>query len=175
MMSITIEQLEELAARVENDNATERERLLRLCKAMIRILAARQPGAFQRRASSITDEAGHWDNSYPPKAVLHYDHSVPRMIVVRDYDCEDVPTSGGFYHSWRRQTTDLGCYVSKSGTFYGCNATGTGCIGQYAAHPGDCDRDIMLDWSHIEPTVDDLRQAADKLRETLAQFLGEVA
>jgi len=172
---ITIEQLEALAAQAENDNAAEYGRLLRLCRVMVRILAARQPAVFLSRASSITDESGHFDNSYPPKAEHHYEHAVPRMIQVRAYESEDVPTSGGFYYSWRRQTSDLGCYISKGGTFYGCNATGTGRLGRYAAHPGDCDRDITLDWSRIEPTLDDLREAVETLRGKMAEFLGGAA
>jgi hypothetical protein len=138
---------------------------------MTRILAARQPHVFERKPSSITDVAGHFDNSYPPKAEKHFEHAVPRMLCVRAYDTDDVPTSGGFYHSWRRETTDLGCYVSKAGTWYGCNATGTGRLGQYAAHPGDCDRDITLDWSRIDPTLEDLREAAAVLRAAMAEFI----
>jgi hypothetical protein len=149
--TITIEQLEALAAQAENDNAAECERLLRLCRAMARILAVRQPEVFKRRATSITDEAGHYDNSYPPKAELHYGHAAPRLAIVQRHATEDVPTSGGYYHTWRRQTDDLGCYVAPDGSFWGCDETGTGAVGQYAAHPGDHDRDITRDWQRIEP------------------------
>jgi hypothetical protein len=172
---ITIEQLDALAQQVENDNDAEHARLLRLCRAMTRILAARQPDAFERRPSSITDAAGHWDNSYPPKAEDHYDHAVPRMISICAHDHEDVPTSSGFYYSWRRQTTDLGCYVSKSGAWYGCQETGTGAVGQYAAHPGDHNRDIMLDYSRITPSLEQLKEAEKILRARLGEFIAGAA
>ena len=173
--SITIEQLEALAAQLEADDNTERERLLRLCRAMARILAARQPEAFRRYPSEITDEAGHWDNSYPPKAELHYSRSTPRLIRVRKYTTEDVPTSTGFYHDYREQTTELGCYVGRDGSFWGCDRSGTAHFGQYAAHPGECNREIELDWQPIEPTLDDLREAEPILREAMAEFLNPQA
>lgn len=174
--TLTIEQLEALAAQAENDNDAEQARLTRLCKAMARILAARQPEAFQPCATSITDEAGHWDNSYPPKAEYHCHHGAPRLLKARRYDFEDVPTEGGYYHAWRRQTTNRGCYVAPDGALWGCDASGTGRVGQYAAYPGDCERAITLDWERIEPTLEDLREAEQALREKMAEFLnGEAA
>lgn len=168
-LPITIEQLEALAAQVENDNATEHERLNRLCRAMARILAGRQRELFVARATSITDEAGHFDGSYPPKEECHGRSRA--LLRVRRYTVENVPTSGGFYHDFREQTTDVGCYVSLDGSLWGCDRSGTGRLGQYAAHPGECNRDITLDWHAIEPTLDDLRAAEAALRDALATYL----
>jgi hypothetical protein len=168
--AITLEQLEGLALQIEADDAAEHARLMRLCRAMVRILAARQPELFVRRATSITDEAGHYDNSYPPKPEFHRAGG-PRLFKIRGNDTDDVPTSGGFYYSWKRETAELGCYVGRDGVFRGCDESGTGRLGQFAAHPGDCEREIEIDWPVIEPTLDDLRDAEPKLREALAAYL----
>jgi len=170
-MLITIEQLEALASQIERDDSLEHARLLRLCRSMLRILAARQPEIFVRRATSITDVAGHWDNSFPPKAEYHFDGGSRRLFTIRPNETEDVPTEGGFYHTWRRQTSEQGCYVGRDGHFYGCEETGTGAVGQYAAHPGDENRDITLAWVQIVPTLDDLRETEPMLRGALAAFL----
>jgi hypothetical protein len=173
---ITIEQLEALATQIENDNDTEHARLSRLCRAMVRILAARQPELFTRHATSVTDEAGHWDNSYPPNSERHYGRGAPRLLMIRDNETSDVPTSSGYYHDWRRQTDELGLWIARDGTWYGCDETGTGAVGPYAAHPGDCQRDITLDWIEVTPTLADLRQAEPILRAKLGEFLaGEAA
>lgn len=172
--TITIEQLEALAQQIADNDEAEAERLLRLCRAMTRILAARQPELFESRCTSITDEAGHYDNSYPPKPETH-GRSLP-LFRVRKYETEDVPTSGGFYHDYREQTLDEGCYISRDGAFFGCDRSGTASVGRYAAHPGDCNRAITLDWHPIEPTLDDLREAEPALRAALATYLqGEAA
>lgn len=170
LSTITIEQLESLAAQVESDEVAECARLLRFCRAMTRILAARQPDEFTWRCTSITDEAGHWDNSYPPKEETH-GRSPARLLRVRKYDFDQVPTSGGFYHSYRCEPTDVGCYVARDGSFWGCRYSGTGEFGSYAAHPGDCNREIELDWHRVEPTLDDLRAAEPVLRAALATYL----
>ena len=174
-LTLTIEQLEDLAAQAENDNAAEHARLTRLCKAMARILAVRQPEVYKRFATSITDASGHWDNSYPPKPEYHFGHGAPRLIKVEGHDTSDVPTETGFYYAWRRQTDDLGCYVARDGSFMGCDETGTGAVGQYAAHPGDHRREIERDWQRIEPTLEQLRAAEETLREKMAEFLSGAA
>lgn len=171
--TITIEQLEALANQVANDDESEHARLLRLCRAMLRILGARQPEAFERTCTEITDEAGHWDNSYPPKPERH--GRGPRVICIFAHQTDDVPTSSGFYHSWRRQTDCVGCYAGRDGNFYGCRETGTGAVGQYAAHPGTHARAIELDWHVITPDLQDLREAEPILRAALAKFLGVAA
>src|SRR5262245_50501930 len=165
---ITIEQLETLAAQYAETDAAEHARLLRLCGAMGRILALRQPGVWKRSCTSITDEAGHFDNSYPPKAERH--GRGPQVIVVRARDTEDVPTESGFYHAWRRQTTDGGCYLGRDGHWYQSEESGTGSVGQYAAHPGDCDRDITIQWDRTNPTLEDLREAEPCLRGLMAEL-----
>jgi hypothetical protein len=174
-VAITIEQLEALAHQIANDDESEHARLLRLCRAMVRILAARQAELFVVHATSITDETGHWDNSYPPKRERHYGHGAPRLIEVRDNTTDELPTSGGFYYDWRLETNELGCWIDRDGDFFGCDESGTGSVGQFAAHPGDCNRDITLEWVSIEPSLADLREAEPILRAALAEFLGAAA
>lgn len=168
-VSITLEQLEALAGEVEATDQAEKERLLRFCGALGRILAARQPEAWLSMATSITDEAGHFDNSYPPKEERH--GRGPQVIRVRRRKTEDVPTESGYYHAWRRQTLDGGCYLGKDGRWYRSDESGTGRVGRYAAYPGDCDRDITIEWETMDPTLEDLREAEPKLRALMAAFL----
>jgi len=166
---ITIETLEQLAHEIEATDAAEHARLLRICNAMGRILARRQPDVWDSTATSITDIAGHFDNSYPPKQAHH--GRGPSVVVVRERETEDVPTERGFYHAWRRETTDCGCYLGRDGIWYRATESGTGRVGQYAAHPGDCDRDITIEWETTTPTLEDLQQAEPVLRELMATFL----
>lgn len=46
---------------------------------------------------------------------------------------------------------------------YGCDETGTGRVGQYAAHPGDCDVDCTLEW--MPRDLDDVSLAEIRLAE----------
>lgn len=168
-MNITIEALEQLSHEVEATDAAEHARLLRLCNAMGKILARRQPDAWEATATSLTDVAGHFDNSYPPREATH--GRGPAVVVIRHRETEDVPTESGFYHAWRRQTTDAGCYLGRNGLWYRADESGTGRVGQYAAHPGDRDRDITIEWETTTPTLEDLQEAEPALRELMATFL----
>lgn len=145
-ITITIEQVEALASQLEASEQEQRDKALRLIRAYARILGAREPERFTRRPTECRDEAGHWDSSFPPKAE-YYALSGPCLLTLRKRDYQDVPTSGGFYHEWKRVTHDPGIYVQRDGTIYGCDEHGTGAVGQYAAHPGDCEREIVLRWS----------------------------
>lgn len=146
MNTITIEDLERMATELEANEAQQRARLDRLIRSYARILAVREPHLFERRATEHGDVAGHWDNSFPPKQEFRA-RTGPRLLRVEGYDTEDVATSGGFYYSWRRVTTDGGLYVSKMGELYEANETGTGRFGAFAAHPGDCDVECEVAWS----------------------------
>lgn len=166
MDTITIEQVEALAAQVEGDESVERGRLLRLIAAYSRILAVREPHLYERRALHHGDEAGHYDSSWPPRQV-YSERRGPRLIRVRRWETEDVPTSSGYYHEWRRTTVDPGLYVDRAGTIYGADETGTGRVGQYAAHPGDCGVDCTIEWSvrdRAEMTIDEIREVEEHLR-----------
>lgn len=145
MNAITIESLEQLATELEATEAAQRAKLDRLIRAYARILAAREPHLFERKSTEHGDEAGHWDNSFPPHQEFRA-HTGPRLLRVEAWDTEDVATSSGFYHSWRRVTTDGGLYVSKMGELYEADETGTGRVGQFAAHPGDCDVECTIEW-----------------------------
>jgi hypothetical protein len=169
-MTLTIEALEQLSREVEATDAAEHTRLLRFCGAMGKILAHRQPDVWKATCTSITDVAGHFDNSYPPKAERH--GRGPSVVIVRARVIEDVPTEGGFHYAWRRQTTDGGCYLGHDGAWYRADESGTGRVGPFAAYPGDCDRDITVEWVETTPTLEDLRQAEPALRDLMAAYLG---
>ena len=165
MNTITIESLEALATELEQTAELQTTKLKRLIAAYARILWQREPEHFKRRDTEHGDEAGHWDSSYPPKQVYRA-RTGPRLVLVDELTTDDVPTSGGFYYSWRRVTTDGGVYVDRMGQIYECEETGTGRLGQFAAHPGDCDVECTLDWSrNSKPTLDQLALAEQKMRE----------
>lgn len=165
--SITIETLELLATEIEADETAQRSRLARLCAAYVRILAAREPATFTRPATHYGDEAGHYDTSFPPD--LEYsEHTGPRSILIVDSETDDVATSSGFYYSWRRVTTCGALTIGIDGKWYRSDETGTGRLGQFAAHPGHCDVDVTLEWSREsidDVTTEELELAETKLRE----------
>lgn len=143
--AVTIDQLEALAVSLEQTDAEQRAKLLRMIRAEARILAVREPAKFQRKALEHGDEDGHFDGSYPPKQVFK-NCTGPRLVRVHSWSTDDIATEGGFYYTWKRVTTDPGLYVARDGTIYGCDEHGTGKLGQFAAHPGDCDVECELDW-----------------------------
>lgn len=166
MQSITIEQVEQLAEKIEADETAERNRLLRLIRAEARIAANRSPDAFERRALEISDEDGHWDNSYPP-AIQHKEFRSAPLVRVREYSYEEIATSGGYYHDWRAATTDRGLYVAQDGALYGAEVEGTGKVGQFAAHPGNCGVMLTVSWDRLatdDLSLDDLRKVEQNLR-----------
>lgn len=164
MNTITIESLEQLATELEADQAAQRARLDRLIRAYARILAVREPHMFARKATEHGDEAGHWDSSFPPKQEFRA-RTGPRLLSIEAWDTEDVATSGGFYHSWRRVTTDGGLYVSKMGELYEANETGTGQLGQFAAYHGDRNVECTIEWSRkSDVTLAQLTRAEEHLR-----------
>lgn len=158
---ITIEALELLADQAESDDAAQRAKLARLITAYARIASAAQPEAFTRRAKHVGDEAGHFDSSFPP-SIVHSDRTGPLSIRVTDSETEDVATSTGFYYDWRRVTTRGALAVGPGGGLYRSDESGTGRVGQYAAHPGDCDVDVEITWSRVD--------VADPEEVTLAEL-----
>lgn len=164
--TITIEHVEALADLLTTDQASERARLHRLILAEARILGSREPRLFERTPLEYADEAGHWDTSYPPTKDYR-DHRGPRLLAVRQHRTEDHSTSGGYYYEWRRATEDLGLFVGPDGTIYGCDERGTGRVGRFAAHPGNCDVLCQLIWEPRNPSdlaVDELRKIERYLR-----------
>jgi hypothetical protein len=165
LAQITPEDLERMATELEADEAAQRARLDRLIRAYARILAVREPHLFVRKATEHGDEAGHWDNSFPPKQEFRA-KTGPSLLRVEGWDTEDVATSGGFYYSWRRVTTDGGLYVSKMGELYEADETGTGRFGQFAAHPGDCNVECTIEWSRKhDVSLEQLATAEEHLRK----------
>jgi hypothetical protein len=164
--AITIETLEKLATEIQHDQQTQRDRLVRLCVAYARIVGLAAPDHFARSPLHHGDESGHWDGSYPPSQE-YSDYTGPRLIVVAKHEVEDVATSPGFYHNWRRRTTYGGLAIDARGYWYRCDESGTGRLGSYAAHPGDCEVSCTLEWGQVdreELDVAELQQAESHLR-----------
>ncbi|MBF0391655.1 MAG: hypothetical protein HQL38_03135 [Alphaproteobacteria bacterium] len=167
MTIITVEQIEALAAQIEQEDDAERARLHRLIRAYARIVEARDPEQFQPQALEYSDEDGHSDNSYPPKQ-KYKDHRGPRLFEVIDSTTTSIATSGGFYYQFRTVTEDEGLFVAPDGVLFGCVEEGTGRLGQFAAHPGDCGVMNELTWSSIavaDVPLDRLRKAEEALRK----------
>lgn len=163
--AITIEDVEALALSLEGEEREKRVRLERLIRAYARIIHAREPERFARHATEYGDEAGHFDNSFPPKQVYRA-HNGPRLIQLRDCSTEDLPTSGGFYHEWRRVTTDPGLYVAPNGAIWGATETGTGRVGRFAAHPGDCGVEVEISYDlRDDLSLAELEEVEEALRK----------
>jgi hypothetical protein len=165
--TVTIESLEALAAEIEAGETQERAKLRRLIAAYARIVAGRDPGQFKRMPLEYSDEDGHWDNSYPPEQ-RYKQHTGPRLIEVETEETAHIATSRGFYHDYRVVTESKGLYVRCDGALLGCEVTGTGSLGQYAAHPGDCAVMCELDWQELEAdeiSAGSLRRAERHMRD----------
>ena len=162
---ITLEALEQLATDLELSETQRRERLTRMIRAYARIVAVREPEKFKRRALEYSDEDGHYDNSFPPDQKFK-DFAGPRLIRVSQAEYDEIATSDGFYHDWRAATSTRGLYVAKDGTLYGCTHDGSGSVGQFAAHPGNCGVMISLDWAPLdEVSTADLVMVEETMRD----------
>lgn len=164
---ITLEQVEALAEQLADEAETRRAKLRRLITAYARILAVREPEIYRPRSCWHGDEAGHWDSSFPPEQE-YGDHTGPRLLRIIERETEDIPTSGGYYHAWRRVTTDLGLYVGRGGRLWGGDETGTGEVGQYAAYPGDHHVDCAIEWDTLDANdiaTEQLVETEQRLRE----------
>lgn len=161
-MDFSLEQLEKIVGDLAAEASQQRAKLFRLVAACARIIALQSGKRFgQRWARHHGDEAGHWDNSFPP-AQVYSDYTGPRLIKLRDWQTEDVATSSGFYYDWRRVTKDPGLFVDARGNFWGAEETGEGRVGQFAAYPGDCGVDCAIEWREIdgdEVSTEDLEAA----------------
>jgi hypothetical protein len=164
--SITIEQLENLVSQMEADESAERDRLVRMIKACVKIMGQRASDKFRKRARKlISDSDG--DNSYPPKTIAA-ERSGPALYTIYESEEEHVRTTQGFYHDWRCVTVDQGLYADRQGNLYGRVEIGTGSYGQFAAHPGDCHVDIDVEFVDADLenhfTVEQLRTALDYVK-----------
>jgi hypothetical protein len=134
-------------------------------------LAQHFPGRDQwkRRATTIVDD-NDGNGSYPPDEQWT-DHSGPILFKIEGADYSTEATAGGFYHDCRAGTGSSGLYVSRDGTLYGANFTGTCRFGQFPAHPGICDRDIAVEWDVLpmeDISNDDYDAAIAALRKLIA-------
>lgn len=152
-MKIELHQIEALANEICEEQATARQKLARLIRAFARIIHAKSPEAFSRRATEYSDEDGHWDNSYPPKQE-YKERTGPLSISIVNSDRGEKATSGGFYHGIEYFTEDPGLFVTACGDFIGANLHGTGKFGQFAAHPGDCGVMCTIEWDELD--LDDI-------------------
>lgn len=143
---LTLEQIEGMAAQIVAEAQTQRERLCRLIRAEARIAHNRRPERFKTAPSRYQDEDGHWDNSYPPDQV-YCDYTGPQSLLIYAPTTEDYATSDGFYYEYRTVTTKRGLRIAADGTVYTVDQTGTGRFGQFAAHPGECNVDVDLEYS----------------------------
>lgn len=172
---ITIEDVEALAERLEADDAAEREKLQRLIRAEARIIAVREPERFEAMALEYADRDGRSDNSYPPGQVYRA-YVGPRLITVRECETTDVATSPGYYHTWRRVTEHPGLYVDRDGRIWGCDESGTGRIGSFAAYPGDCDVNVEISWERrSDVSAAELREVEAHLRALAFPLTHEAA
>lgn len=166
--ALSAEDIEGLADRIEETEKETREKLLRLIRAEARILAVREPAAFPKKPLARADEDGHWDSSFPPD-IEWKDHNGPRLFCVDGFEWEENDTGGGsFYHNWEAVTSSPGLYVARDGRLFGAEVSGTGRVGQFAAHPGDCDVDMVIDWSPLDlddVTTEALRTVERVVRE----------
>jgi hypothetical protein len=162
---ITIESLESLAELLETDMSTRAAKLMRMIRAFARIIQAREPEHFVRMPTEYGDVSGHSDNSFPPKQVYR-SHNGPRLLEIAEETTEEVSTSSGFYYSWRVETTDPGLYIARDGAIWGAERTGTGRLGQFAAHPGDCDVEIEISYNpRSDVSLSELETVEQHLRK----------
>jgi len=164
---ITLEDVEALAAQLEADDAAERAKLQRLIRAEARIIAVREPEQFEARPLEYADEDGNGDTSYPP-GQSYRAYAGPRLIEVRECETTDVATSPGYYRTWRRITEYPGLFVDREGRIWGCDESGTGRVGSFAAHPGDCDVAVTIAWERrcdSEVSTEELREVERHLRQ----------
>lgn len=174
---ITVETLEALANELHAEGEAARAKLVRLVRAYARILAAREPERFTPRAMEYADEDGHYDNTFPPDQVYRC-YTGPTLLKVRGAKTRDVATEGGFYHEWKRVTEAAGLYAAPDGGIWGCDHTGTGRVGQFAAHPGDCGVLVELTWerrSDASVSLAELLELEESLRELAFPLSAEVA
>jgi len=165
--ALTLDQLEALADSLQLETTNRRTKLLRMIRAYCRILANREPETFADVHTEYADEDGHFDNSYPP-SLRRKNFSGPSLVEIVSYSSEDISQESGFYYSYKTVSTDRGLYFDADGTPYGGEITGTGRIGQFAAHPGDCNVDCEIDWDSHNTTsipIARLQDAEKKLRD----------
>lgn len=163
--TITIEQLEALAAQIETEESNERNRLHRLIAAYARIAVKANPDAFPAMPTEYADEAGHWDNSYPP-AQEYRAHSGPRLAEVDDLSWEKLARTSGFYYEFDIAADDPGLFVAPDGRIYGGYMAGTGRYGQFAAYPGNVNVEAEIEWAPLQDvSLEQLARAEEKMRE----------
>jgi hypothetical protein len=172
---ITLAALEAIADEIVGEESQKREHLATMIRHYARILAVREPERFTRRATELSDEDGHYDNSYPPKLEWK-DRSGPVSMRIVPGTYEQVATEGGFYHSWRAATSDSGLYITPTGEMIGATFEGEGRYGQFAAHPGDCSVMITVEWDRLD--IDDvpterLVEAEAELRDLAFPLIAE--
>jgi hypothetical protein len=145
---LTLEALEALAAQLEANEQERREKLLRMIRAYVRILAVREPQRFRPAHTVYADEDGHYDNSYPPNQKWKR-RTGPKGIILRDCETGSRATSSGFYHDLEYFTVAEEILIDADGDFHLGELTGTGRYGQFAAHPGECDVDCTLEFRTV--------------------------
>jgi hypothetical protein len=175
----TTDDLRRMLDEIEASDAADRDEAATLSAeipVLARWLSRRVPTAWRRLATEITDEPGHWDSSYPPAEHIAA-RTRERLLLVREARTIERPTSSGFYYSYTIRTEASGLVVTRDGRLLSRTESGSGALGQYAAHPGTDSRDIRREYRDLTaPTLDDLRDAAALLRAMRAAYQsGDVA
>lgn len=119
---------------------------------------------FKRRPTEITDEPGHWDNSYPPKEYV-VDRSDERLLLIAESEESERPLTREAYYDYEIVTTTPALLVNTDGVIYRGYTTGTASYGSYAAHPGTDRRQIEASYEPVrDPSIEELRKVAHVLR-----------
>ena len=156
--TISIEDLEALAASIEGEEEARRQQLFRIIAAQTRILAAKAPERFPRVPLERREDAEASNQGGP------------QLLELLPHRCRDLPETGD-PSRWRRVTPDRGIYLTLRGELYGCTERGTVQLGQFA---GGREYDCELEWSRLEapeiPTAR-LEEAEKRLRGMLPRKL----
>lgn len=166
-----IENIRTMAADSQSLEAHEQAELDLLCleiKGHAKLLAKHAPSLFRRLATVITDEPGHIDKSFPPEA---HDAKLTtkEYLLVRSAKTVENPITDGYYHTYQITTNRAGLCVDLDGTLYRIDESGTAAVGQYAAQPGECSRDIRRDYTVIKDVgINDARAAASNLAKHIS-------
>lgn len=173
--TITLASLAAIADEIVAEESTKRNHLTTMIRHYARILAVREPHRFAAMPIEYSDEDGHWDNSYPPEQEWK-DRNGPDAMTLIKGDWDQIATSSGFYYEWRAATNDYGLYVTPLGDLLGASYTGEGRFGQFAAHPGDTDVRIEVEYDRLDlanVTTERLVQAEADMRELAFPLIAE--
>lgn len=171
---ITVTPLSELQTLLDEtmstaDDEREETTMLRLEISILAPVVARiktrspEGRLFKRRPVEITDEPGHWDNSYPPKEHV-VDRTDQRLLLISEGETSERPLTSDAYYDYEIVTQTPDVLVDEEGHIYHGRESGTASYGSYAAYPGTDNRQIVRTYERTEGNLDELRSIAETLR-----------